>query len=142
MAACTDNRLFRTGRQYLFVYGTLRKDQRSAMSRWLGQNAAYRGVGTCQGTLYNLGACPGMVSSRSPADRVTGDVYELRSARAVLKRLDCYEGNEFRRRKTLILLPNRRQLTAWIYEFRGPTLGLPRVGGGDYGRVLKKRRPR
>ena len=59
-------------KQYLFVYGTLRKAHGSPMSEWLARNAQFYGLGTYRGKLLNLGHYPGVIPSRDASDKVLG----------------------------------------------------------------------
>jgi len=124
--------------EYLFVYGTLRRAHRSLMSQWLAGNAKFSGRGTYRGKLLNLGRYPGAVLSRNASDNVLGDLYLLGAGGATLRLLDNYEGKEFCRKKAAISVKNSRNLSAWIYLFRGPASGLPVIRGGNYLRFLKK----
>ena len=48
-------------KEYLFVYGTLRRGGGAPLSKLLGQQADLVGLGTFQGKLYDLGYYPGVV---------------------------------------------------------------------------------
>ena len=75
----------------LFVYGTLRRGgERYSLLERLG--AAYVGKGSVAGELYDLGAYPGALKSRSKSARVVGEVYHLPDTTQALRSLDEYEG--------------------------------------------------
>jgi gamma-glutamylcyclotransferase (GGCT)/AIG2-like uncharacterized protein YtfP len=127
-------------KDYIFVYGTLRKDSKNQMYHILAQYADFVGVGTFVGKLYNIGEYPGTVPSDNPDDVVKGEVYALHDPKSVLKVLDGYEGcgqddlppTEFRREKVLISLENGEKISAWIYIYNRPTDGLKVISSGDY----------
>src|SRR5262245_40278562 len=98
-------------REYLFVYGTLRRTYRSLMSQWLARNARFSGRGTYRGKLLNLGRYPGAVPSRNLSDNVRGDLYSLGGGRATLRLLDSHEGKEFCRKKVAINVKNGKSLS-------------------------------
>ncbi|MEW5803795.1 MAG: gamma-glutamylcyclotransferase family protein [bacterium] len=149
-------------REYLFVYGTLRKcpdtlDYRNQrMHHFLVQHADLAGKGTMIGRLYHIGEYPGAVlsppafkatpaapdrQSAAPcADIVHGELYVLRDPAFVLEVLDEYEGcgpddqqpTEFRRERTTIFLENGQEVIAWVYLYNWPTSGLKVIRSGDY----------
>src|SRR6266436_5947534 len=80
---------------YLYVYGTLKRLSRHPMARRLAQSARHVGAARIAGRLYNLGRFPGLKESRSPADWVQGDVYDLGdNAEHTLREMDAYENAE------------------------------------------------
>jgi len=127
-------------RNYLFVYGTLRKDLSNQMYHILARYADFVGEGTFRGKLYDIGEYPGVVPSNDPSDVVRGEVYALRDPDRVLKVLDQYEGcgpddpssTEFRREKVVISMENGEKVNAWIYIYNCPTNGLNVILLGDY----------
>jgi len=127
-------------RDYLFVYGTLRKDISNQMSLILAQHADFVGEGTFRGKLYDLGDYPGAVPSNEASDLVKGDVYALPNQKHVLRILDEYEGcgpdefhpTEFRRERYSVDLNNGKTVDAWIYIYNRSTDGLEAIPSGDY----------
>ncbi len=140
-----------TSPEYLFVYGSLRATP--PREGWPGEAAAARcalmryadhvGPGSIQGRLYDVDWYPGAVSSRTPAERVCGDVYCIRDRAALLSVLDAYEaaapprsvrraGAEYIRDRRSVRLADGARLSAWVYLFDAPTDGLTRVESGDY----------
>ncbi len=77
---------------YLFVYGTLRKDTQSKMHRLLSENADFIQKGTFKGRLFMIRGYPGAVPSTDPDDLVHGEVYRLKDTESILSILDIYEG--------------------------------------------------
>ena len=111
------------------------------MSKWLARNADFSGRGTYRGKLLNLGRYPGVIPSRDPSDKVVGNLYALPAGTGILPVLDDYEGKEFCRRKATISMKTGKNVSAWIYLFRGPVSALPVIRGGNYLRLLKKVSP-
>jgi gamma-glutamylcyclotransferase (GGCT)/AIG2-like uncharacterized protein YtfP len=114
---------------YIFVYGTLRRDTNSEMHRLLVQYAEFVCDATYRGKLYQIDYYPGAVPSDNPDDVVQGEVYLLHQADIVLSLLDRYEEcgpdfpepNEYNRRKQSVLLKDGRTITAWVYIYNHPT---------------------
>jgi gamma-glutamylcyclotransferase (GGCT)/AIG2-like uncharacterized protein YtfP len=132
--------------EYLFVYGTLRKDASNVMSQVLAKHARFVGGATFQGKLFDLGNYPGTISSDSPQDLVHGEVYALEPMirNQVLAILDEYEGcsfsretlSEFRREHVTVTLDDGRSISSWIYLYNLSEIGTP-IPSGDYSRYLK-----
>ena len=132
--------------EYLFVYGTLRKDVGKAMSQVLARHARFVGHATFQGKLFDLGTYPGTIPSDNSQDLVYGEVYALEplTRNQVLAMLDEYEGcsvssetlSEFRREHLMITLDNGRSVFSWIYLYNLTETGTP-IPSGNYSRYLK-----
>src|ERR1044071_5082105 len=78
-------------KEYLFVYGTLRRGGGAPLSKLLSERADLVGLGTFQGKLYDLGQYPGVIPSSNPADAVIGEIYVLHPDHSLLPILDAYE---------------------------------------------------
>lgn len=130
---------------YLFVYGTLMSHaSRAAIGgderRLLHASATSLGAATVAGRLYDLGSYPGLVTSPDAADRVHGEVLELADPERLFARLDPYEGidparpdgGDYRRDLRPARLADGRELMAWVYVFRGPVAGCPRLADGRW----------
>jgi len=108
--------------QKLFVYGTLRRGF-ALHSRLAKLEARYLGRGRIAGDLYNLGAYPGAVPSRSRGKAVEGEVYELQDPEKQLKTLDraeefnpaLPERSLFIRQKATVRLTGGKRVRAWVY---------------------------
>ncbi len=117
---------------YIFVYGTLRRDANSPMSRLLADHAEFVGNATYCAKLYKIDYYPGAVPSDNPNDIVQGEVYRFHQTDIALPLLDQYEEfgsefpepNEYLRQKQTVLLENGRTVTAWVYVYNRPTKGL------------------
>ncbi len=125
---------------YLFVYGTLRRDSNSEMYRLLARYGQFVGDATYRGKLYMVDYYPGLVPSDNPRDAVFGEVYKLSCPDLVLSRLDDYEKcgpkvsepTEYVRRKQYVKLKSGEAIRAWIYIFERPTAGLQLIESGDF----------
>lgn len=126
--------------EYLFVYGTLRKDIEGGMSRLLDGLAEFVCRGTILGRLYYQGEFPGALQSDKPGERVRGEVYRLDEVYSSLEVIDEYEGCHpagdgvplFRRERTTVYMDNGGKLRAWIYFYNFPVEGLEAIPSGDY----------
>lgn len=131
---------------FLFVYGTLRKDGRVPMAKRLHRSAQYIGQGTLRGRLYDLGSYPGFRPSQDPDDSVTGDIFKITQPSNLLSLLDAYEGCapnsprpfQYRRQSLQVAMANGTDLFCWVYVFNRDTINLPRIKNGDYGSYLKR----
>jgi pyruvate carboxylase len=127
-------------REYLFVYGTLRRGGGSPFSKLLSEQADLVGLGAFQGRLYDLGEYPGVVLSSNPADVVIGEIYALRNNSSVLVILDKYEDylpdqpeqSLYLRQLASISARENKTLQAWIYLYNGSINGCKQITPGDY----------
>lgn len=127
-------------KEYLFVYGTLRRDVKHEMWNFLSQNAKYFGSACYHGKLYDLGEYPGVVPSNKATDVVHGEVYVLNKSAKVLKALDEYEEcgqndfkpAEFRRETVTVFMADWKEITAWIYLYNHPIKHKKKISSGDY----------
>ena len=116
----------------LFVYGTLRSASGHPMHQKLRAESDFVGPGTFRGRLYDLGAFPGAILSRSNADRVRGEIYRLREPARTLSALDAYEDKAFRRLKATVRRENGATARCWIYLYALPVTRFRRIAGGDF----------
>jgi gamma-glutamylcyclotransferase (GGCT)/AIG2-like uncharacterized protein YtfP len=124
---------------YLFVYGTLRRDSDSGMYSLLARYGQFVDDATYQGKLYMVDYYPGLVPSDNPHDIVHGEVYKLSCPDIVLSRLDDYEEcgpnfckpTEYVRRKENVKTKSGEVITAWVYIYNCPTEGLQLIQSGD-----------
>jgi gamma-glutamylcyclotransferase (GGCT)/AIG2-like uncharacterized protein YtfP len=128
------------GNDYLFVYGTLRRDSRSEMHQFLADHADFLDEGVFAGRLYMVNQYPGAVPSDQAAENVRGEVYRLSDPSIVFPRLDTYEecGSgftapaEYVRQLGTVSLRSGRKVEAWIYIYNRATEGLCRIETGDF----------
>ena len=114
---------------FLFVYGTLQHHFKNRFARVLRQYANWVGPAVARGSLWLVEDYPGMTEGPR---WVRGEVYRLRSPRKVLKMLDCYEGDEYVRRRRMVTLKGSGRLCAEIYLYRAPVNGLRSIPSGIF----------
>ena len=96
----------------VFVYGTLRRGGARAMSIRF-PNSQFIADAKVSGSLYDLGAYPGLVLNDSNS-LVVGEVYEVDDE--LLKELDDFEvSSSYRRKQVEISLDTQRRI-CWTYE--------------------------
>jgi len=130
------------GTQYLFVYGTLRRDADHAMARLLAASSRHVGQARFQGRLFRVSWYPCAVPSDDPSDRIAGDLFALHedAVEQLLDTLDEYEGARteggrppyYRRERRHVVLEDHREVETWIYLFNRPTDRLERIESGDF----------
>ena len=133
----------------LFVYGTLRRDARHPMGRYLAEHAEHEGEAVLEeADLFDLGSYPGV---RVPGGgTVLGDVYALHpdTVDAVMARLDDYEGcgaddpppHQYARQLLTVNLADEEDVEAWVYVLRRVPLQAVPIPSGDYLVHLHRRR--
>jgi gamma-glutamylcyclotransferase (GGCT)/AIG2-like uncharacterized protein YtfP len=121
-----------SNREHLFVYGTLRRG--AGMHALLDGSARRVGPARYRGRLYHLGGFPGAVASHDPNDVIHGELYGLArdDARALLERLDHYEGAEFERVRAEVGAEGDRMIESWLYLYRASVSGRRRIVSGDF----------
>lgn len=96
----------------VFVYGTLRRGGANSMSyRFPG--AKFIADATVSGSLYDLGAYPGLQLNESNS-LVTGEVYEVDDE--ILKGLDEFEASSHYWRKPVEISLGTHRKRGWTYE--------------------------
>lgn len=124
----------------IFVYGTLKRGYDHLMARRLADEADWIGPATCRGSLYLLGAYPGLVLSPDEGGFVHGDLYALRGDANLLAALDDYEGcgtsdpepHPYLRATIDVMMPGGPVTQAWTYVYRRPIDGLPLIASGRF----------
>ncbi len=130
-------------KEFVFVYGTLRRDMNGGMYHLLAKYGNFVDEATYQGRLYKVADYPGVVPSDDPKDAVHGEVYQLHHADAVLPCLDEYERcgpgfpepTEYIRVKQEVSLRNGNAVSAWVYLYNRPTEALELIESGDFSLV-------
>ncbi len=110
--------------EYLFVYGTLRRNYDLKLKDKVIHHLQYVGQGKVGASLYDLGRYPGAIRDNKGGE-VIGDLFLLTEPEKVLKVLDKYEGisspgatdAEFIRKKTSVRLRSGQEKKAWIYWY-------------------------
>lgn len=131
--------------EFLFVYGSLRRQIKHPMSNFLQKNAEPVGEATFRGKLYDTGSYPAVLPSADPNDRVWGDLFALRNIETVFSKLDHYEGYDsvnpenslFIRKKTSVQLENKKEAESWIYIYNRSVDRFNQIERGNYLTYLK-----
>ena len=132
-------------KEYLFVYGTLKKDIGNDMYHLLAKHAGFVSDASWNGKLYMVEDYPGAVPSDDPSDIVYGEIYLLNNPDNILLNLDDYEECSdkfpeptlFKRIKDDVSLDNGDIVNAWIYIYNMPVDNLVRIRSGNF--TLKPR---
>jgi gamma-glutamylcyclotransferase (GGCT)/AIG2-like uncharacterized protein YtfP len=126
-------------RDYLFVYGTLRKNYNLKLKDKVADDITYLGQAKISASLYDIGEYPGAIKENRH-DEVVGDVFVLNDAEKVFKVLDKYEGSEFSRDKNKVKLRSGKSINAWIYWYNQKPLGKQRIPYKDYLNYLRNKK--
>jgi len=125
---------------YIFVYGTLRKDLFPNRNELLADRCVFFCKGTFQGLLFEIDGYPGAIESTNRSDQVVGEIYQTRTINRVLKKLDDYEQcsvthpqpHEYCRKHLPIKTQSQQVLKAWIYVYNRPVIKRTKIESGDY----------
>lgn len=125
--------------EYLFVYGTLRRDCGNDLHRLIARNSDYIGMATFQGQMYQVADYPGIVASESTLDQVVGELYLLSKTIKLLNVLDEYEefdaedltASLFVRNKVDVNLKGKL-INSYAYLYNRPVDSLKRIVSGDF----------
>ena len=131
--------------EYVFFYGTLMTPFNRPGRQRVEPDLTYAGRGSISAALFDLGIYPAAVPATE--GRVWGELYEMRSAPAVLRQLDEIEGfrpaepdaSLYNRMKAPVTLDGGPTLDAWVYFYNAPLGGAQRIESGDYLEHLKVR---
>ena len=133
---------------YLFVYGTLRKNYDLKLKKRVKDDLRYMGQGKVGAALYDLGRYPGAVKSNKGPE-VVGDVFLISDPDRVLRILDKYEGipegggnAEFVRKKGRVRLRSGELINAWIYWYNFEPKDKLKIKYKDYLNYLKNKSTR
>jgi gamma-glutamylcyclotransferase (GGCT)/AIG2-like uncharacterized protein YtfP len=126
--------------EFIFVYGTLRKETATNMNDILTRYSDYFSAGYLQGKLYEVNGYPAAIESNNPQDKVYGEIYKIRNSRLLLPELDTYEEctrqfpepHEYIRKKLIITLLDGSHISAWVYIFNHNVQNLMPISSGDY----------
>jgi pyruvate carboxylase len=125
--------------EYLFVYGTLRRDCGNDLHRLIARNSDYIGMATYQGKMYQVADYPGIVASESVSDVVVGELYLLSNTIKLLNVLDEYEefdpANEAKSlfvRKEVTVDMKGESFTSYAYVYNRPVDEKTFISSGDY----------
>lgn len=118
----------------VFVYGTLR---RGGSDHFRMTEAEFVSEGTILGRLYGIDWYPGLVVDDDGGE-IRGEIYRVEPGH--LAELDLFEGlpagdtegSEYRRVQATVVRQDSRTVSAWVWEWRGPTDESRRLAGGDW----------
>jgi gamma-glutamylcyclotransferase (GGCT)/AIG2-like uncharacterized protein YtfP len=140
-------------KEYLFVYGTLRKDYDLKLKDKVSDDLQYVGQGKVGAVMYDIGQYPGavkrkVIKTKSQTVReIIGDVFLINNPRKVFGVLDKYEGysekniksSEFVRKRNRVKLNSGKNINAWIYWYNYDPSDKPKIGNKDYLNYAKKK---
>jgi gamma-glutamylcyclotransferase (GGCT)/AIG2-like uncharacterized protein YtfP len=126
--------------EFIFVYGTLRKQIASDMNNVLVNYGEYFSDGVMPGKLYEVCGYPGAIESSDTKDKVFGELYKLHNQKLVLTLLDEYEEcsdwfpapHEYIRKQISIELFGGGSVVAWVYLYNYSVSNLQQIKSGDY----------
>lgn len=126
--------------EFIFVYGTLRKQMASDMHHVLARHCDYFSDGVMRGRLYEVCGYPGAIESGDANDKVYGELYKMLDGKQVLARLDDYEEcsdrfpvpHEYSRKLLSIELSVGDSVEAWVYLYNHDVSKLQQILSGDY----------
>ena len=126
--------------EFIFVYGTLRKQMASDMHHVLARHCDYFSDGVMRGKLYEVCGYPGAIESGDANDKVSGELYKMHDPKLVLARLDDYEEcsdrfpmpQEYSRKRLSIELGCGDSVVAWVYLYNHDVSKLQQIFSGDY----------
>ncbi len=112
-------------RQYLFVYGTLKRSVANPMGTVMRTHATYVTEAIIAGRMYDLGPYPGLVLEDA-GTAVYGELYEITHPEPLLSILDAYEGcgaydprpHEFTRVEATVRDIEGLDYRAWVYIYQ------------------------
>ena len=123
---------------FVFFYGTLMAGFDRRRRAGIDEKLAYRGRGSVQGSLFDLGIYPAAIPASEGV--IWGEVYEMTDSGAVLAALDDIEGYRqddpdkslYARSVADVTMPDGRLVQAWVYFYNAPLGKAPRIPSGDY----------
>lgn len=125
-------------KEYLFVYGLLRRNVPHAMASFLEAHTRYMGKGYFLGYLFDVGDYPAAIKDVH-GNKVLGDILQITDL-AVFNRLDIFEEvgegfkepNEYIRVKIPVFTEKNEPVDCWIYLYNWPVKGMNLIIEGDY----------
>jgi len=130
--------------QHLFIYSTLRTTEGHPLHNYLRGLSDFVGKASIGGIKVELDGYVGLLPSRDPNERVTGELYRIHegASEKLFEVLDAYEGcgkedpepHEFFRHRQDVMLDadgepsanqepsadkNQKAIEAWVYLYNG-----------------------
>lgn len=124
---------------YLFVYGTLRKDHNLKLKERVAKELEYIGKAKVEASLYDLGRYPGAIKEDKRSE-VIGDVFLMNDAEKVFRVLDRYEGEEFSREREEVKMRSGKLVNAWVYWYNQKPEAKRKIRYKDYLNYLKSKK--
>lgn len=132
--------MMNTDEQYLFVYGTLKKNHDHPMTRLLAMHAQFYSDAWFNGKLFMLTGYPCAIPSNRPEDKVFGELYQLKQPALLLSQLDVYEEcseqypdpKAYIRERGLVYVTTEMAIEAWIYLYNRSVSGLEQIQSGHF----------
>ena len=129
------------GIDYLFVYGTLKREAAPLEVAGVMRELRLIANGTIRGFLYDLGEYPGLRLDANGSE-IKGEIFEFDDP-AILKPLDAYEGYDpeatgkslFVRRRCHVQL-KEGNLFSWVYEYNRQPPSSQRIDSWPSGEKL------
>lgn len=126
--------------EFIFVYGTLRKQIALDMYHVLASHCEYLSDGFMHGKLFEVCGYPGAIESSEAGDKVFGELYKMLDAKRVLACLDDYEEcsdsfpmpQEYIRKLLSVELSAGGSVVAWVYLYNHDVSKLRQIVSGDY----------
>ncbi|MCQ8118348.1 gamma-glutamylcyclotransferase family protein [Methylomonas rosea] len=133
-----------TQTQYLFVYGTLRRNRQNQRQHPFLDACDFISSASAFGELYEISGYPGAIAGGTAL--ITGEIYLMQDPERTLSALDIYEEcaahfpqpHEYIRRELQVSLPGGQTVSAWIYLYNRSLDGLIRIDDGDYLNYLQE----
>ena len=134
-------------KEYLFVYGSLCSTiaraklplEARAAALMLETRATCVGPAITTGRLYAVSWYPALIPDA--AGRVRGEVWRLLRPADLLRDLDEYEGDEYRRETMPVQTAAGDSLSAWVYVYDAPLGDAPVIDSGDYAHWIAQQTP-
>ncbi len=134
-------------KEYLFVYGTLRKNYDLKLKNRISEDLQYIGKAKVLGSLYDIGNYPGAVKEKEKSE-IVGDVFLINNPEKVFRLLDKYEGysedkkdnSEFVRKRNKVTLSSGKSVNAWIYWYNFNLIGKSRIRYKNYFNYLRNKK--
>ncbi len=134
-------------KNYLFVYGTLRKGFKHSFLSHIADDMEFVGTGAVIAAMFDIGEYPAIVPTKDKNVFVEGDVFEIKNTLKVFEILDEYEGfyqndiekSEYLRKKSLVRLEKGNNLFAWVYWYNFPVVGKQKIINTNYLEYLQQK---